>query len=825
MRKVNKTILLLWMSAIIITGSCTHPQAQAQYSGSVTLKGLSKEVQVYFDKYGIPHIYAQSERDAYFALGYLHAQERLAQLELYRRLSTGRFAEIVGKSGITTDKIMRTVGVTENARRSAKLLREGPDTRFKTVVLAYLAGINNFVETGPDPLEFKLLNITKEKFTVEDIYSVAGFLSLQLALGFRSEPVLNQVRQKLDDRYLKDLEYQFGTPVTPAFSVSSQKELLKKAKGFKEQAPVEKSNLKILNRTLKESILTKQLASNIRSIPGIPTWLGSNGWVLSGKKTRKGKVIFCNDAHLGVGQPGFWYEAHINYPGENLYGYLYALSPGFVEGHNNNISFGNTSLLVDDMDFYQEQYKPQSRYKIKQDDQWVNLTIREEVIKVKGSEDIKFIVKSTRRGPIINEVMPEFTKEDKPVSLFWVYNKFPGKLSESAYNLSISRNLKEAEKAASGNVSPSFNIMYGDKQGNIAWWASAKLIKRRPGINSKFLLDGTKSSNEPLGYYDFSENPRSINPESGFVATSNNQPDKVDGKLFPGFYVAGVRQKRLMDIFSTDKKWSGSELKNLFMDDKSPLFVEISREVLKVLEGDEVLSKSPNHRYAVQLLKNWDGGHGVKEKAPVVFSKLLYYLIKNTMEDELGEKLLKELLPTSGFMNEVMSRTYPTLFFKEKSIWWNDVTTNDKSESRKDIFVRAYNQTIEELTRQMPDASNWRWGKVHQITYVNFTQDKRFTVGPFEMSGGMDVINKFGYALSGDKIHHISDEPSQRMIVDFSDRDKRAWGILPVGNSGHPKSIFYQDQAKMFNQGKFRRQLVNKKEIQTSGSLLRLKVR
>lgn len=819
MRKVHIIVLLLWMSAGIINS--THLQAQAQYSGSVTLKGLSKEVQVYFDKYGIPHVYAQSEKDAYFALGYLHAQERLAQLELYRRLSTGRFAEIVGKTGIKTDKIVRTVGVTENAKRSARLLREGPNTRFKVIMHAYVAGINRFVETGPLPKEFELMNITKEKFKIEDIYSVAGFMALQLALGFRSEPVLNQIRQKLDDNYLKDLEYQFGTPITPAFSVSSQKELPIKAKGFNKPRPAKKSIQKIFNKTT----FTKQLATDIRDIPGVPTWLGSNGWVLSGKKTRKGRVIFCNDAHLGVSQPGFWYEVHINYPGENLYGYVYPLGPGFILGHNNHISFGNTSLLVDDMDFYQEQYKPKSRYKIKQDNKWVKLAIRQETIKVKDGEDVKFVVKSTQRGPIINEIMPEFTKENKPVSLFWVYNKFPSRMVESAYNLSISQNIKEAEKAASGNVSPSFNIMYGDKKGNIAWWASARLIKRRPGINSKFLLDGTKSSNEPLGYYDFSENPRSINPESGFIVTSNNQPDKVDGKLFPGYYVAGVRQKRFMNIFNTDKKWSNTGLKELFMDDKSPLFVEIGKEVLKVLEGNPVLKQSPNHRYAAQLLSKWDGAHGVRGKAPVVFNKLLYYLIKNTMEDELGKRLLGELIPSHGFMNEVMSRTYPTLFFKNESVWWDDITTNDTRESRKDIFARAYNQTIEALTKQMPNTNQWKWGKVHQVTYTNFTEDKRFTVGPFGVSGGMDVINKFGFALSGDKVHNVSDQPSQRMIVDFSDRGNRSWGILPTGNSGHPKSIFYQDQSKMYNKGKFRRQLTNKKDIQISSSLLKLKVK
>ncbi|EAY27611.1 penicillin acylase family protein [Microscilla marina] len=805
---------------LITLANYTDIQAQVKYSGSVTLQGLSQEVKVYFDQYGIPHIYAQSEKDAYFALGYIHAQERLAQLELYRRLGTGRFAEMVGKAGIVTDKMVRTVGITENAKRSAKILREGGQTRFRTMLEAYLAGVNTFVDTGKPPLEFEIMGVKKEKFTLEDIYAVTGFLSFQLALGFRSEMVIHQIRQKLGDKYLKDLNYRFGTPITPATRAGLQKGALQ-PKGFRGQAPIKNEGLK----SVRKNTITKELAASIQAIPGVPTWLGSNAWVLSGQKTKKGQVIFCNDAHMGVGQPGFWYEVHLNYPGENLYGYVHALNPTFILGHNSQASFGNTSLLVDDMDFYQEQYQPQSRYKIKQDNQWINLTLRQETIKVKGGEDVKLLVKSTQRGPIINDVLPALTKEDQPISMFWVYNKFPNTLLKSSYDLSLAKTPQEAQKAASQLVSPSFNMMYGDKNGNIAWFASARLIKRRPGINSKFLLDGTSTRNEPLGYYDFSKNPQSINPKSGYVATANNQPDKVDGQMFPGYYVAGVRQQRFMDLFNTKKKWSNQDLQDLFMDDTSPLFVKISKEVLAVLKGDPVLRKSANHRYAAQLLRKWDGSHGLRAQAPVVFTKLLYYLIKNTMQDELGEQLFKELMPNPGFMNEVLSRTYPTLFFKDKSIWWNDVTTNEGSESRKDIFAKSYDQTIQELTKQLPETNNWRWGKVHQVTYINFTQDKRFTVGPFEMSGSIDVINKFGFALTNNAVYQISDQPSQRMLVDFSDREKRSWGILPVGNSGHPRSIFYQDQAKMYNKGKMRRQLTNKKEIQRSGSLLLLKVK
>lgn len=810
---------MLCMILLLVVSNHTTSYAQAKYSGTLTLKGLLKEVKVYFDKYGIPHVYAQSEKDAYFALGYLHAQERLAQLELFRRLGTGRFAEMVGKAGIATDKTVRTVGVTENAKRSAKLLREGPQTRFKTVLEAYLEGINTFVEIGKTPLEFEILGLKKEKFTLEDIYGATGFLTFQLALGFRSEMVIHQIRQKLGDKYLKDLNYRFGTPITPANQANSNKGAVP-SNEFRGQAPFKKGGV-----GLTKDIISRKLATNIQSIPGVPTWLGSNAWVLAGKKTKKGKVIFCNDTHLGVGQPGFWYEIHINYPGENLYGYVHPLNPTFIVGHNSEASFGNTSLLVDDMDFYQEQYKPKSRYKIKQDNEWVNLTLRQETIKVRGGDDVKFLVKSTRRGPIVNEVLPGLTKEDSPISLFWVYNKFPNMLLKYSYDLSLAKTPQAAQKAASQLVAPSLNTMYGDKKGNIAWFASSRLIKRRAGINSKFLLDGTDTRNEPLGFYDFAKNPKSINPKSGYVATANNQPDKVDGKMFPGYYVAGVRQQRLMDLFDKKKKWSNRDLRDLFMDDTSPLFVKISAEVLKVLNGNPVLNKSANHQYAAQLLKKWDGNHGVQAQAPVVFAKLLYYLIKNTMQDELGEGLFKELAPNPGFMNEVLSRTYPTLFFKEKSIWWNDVNTNDRSESRQEIFAKSYDQTITELSQQIPNTSNWRWGKVHQITYVNFTQDKRFTVGPFPMSGGMDVVNKFGFALTNNKVHQISDQPSQRMLVDFSDKEKRTWGVLPVGNSGNPKSIFYQDQAKMYNEGKMRRQLTNKKEIQRTSSLLLLKVK
>lgn len=815
---------MLCLVVITILAGYIRIQAQAKYAGCTQLKGLSKDVKVYFDKFGVPHVYAKSEVDAYFALGYLHAQERLAQLDLFRRLSTGKLAEMLGVSAVATDKLIRTVGITENAKESARLLRKGKDTRFKAIMFAYLDGLNEFVATGPTPPEFEILGISKEKFVLEDLYSTVGFLAFQLSLGFRSELVIDKIRQKLGDKYLKDLEYQFGSPVTPAYT-PLQKGSNNKFNRFRGFAPVPQKSTGLLPAKVNKQLVSQKISARVHAITGIPTWLGSNAWVLSGKKTHTEKVMLSNDTHLGVGQPGFWYEAHINFPGESLYGYIHPLNPAFFMGHNKSASFGVTALLVDDLDFYQEKYKPGSTNQIVQDGKWSNLILREETIKVKGGKDVKFVVRSTRRGPIVNEVVPDLTEGKQPVSMFWVYNKFPNSFIESFYRLSMAKNLNEAEKAVSINVSPCLNVLYGNKNGDIAWWTSAKMIKRKPGIDSKYILDGSNSANEPLGYYDFSQNPKSINPPSGYVVSSNNQPDKVDGKLYPGNYVAGTRQKRLMSLFNQDKKWSNADLQSLFMDDKSPLFVKISQEVLRVLEGENVLTKSTYHKLATQLLKNWEGAHGVKEKAPVVFSKLLYYLVKNTMQDELGAKLFKELLPNPGFMNEVLSRTYPKLFFKEKSLWWDNISTQDKTENRKDVFMRSFDQTVQELSKQMPDTKDWLWGKVHQLTYVNFTQDKRFTVGPFEVSGGMDVVNKFGFALTNNKVHQVSDQPSQRMLVDFSDIENKTWGVLPLGNSGHPKSIFYKDQANMYNKGKLRRQLTNKREIQRTSSCLRLKVK
>ncbi|OJJ22398.1 hypothetical protein BKI52_06870 [marine bacterium AO1-C] len=822
---MNRQTLQYLLISILILGliSIQLPiQAQAKYSGEVKLKGLTQGVKVYFDKFGIPHVYAKTEKDAYFAMGYLHTQERWAQLDFYRRLASGRFAEIVGQAGVATDKLVRTVGITDNAQKTAKLLREGPDTRFKTIMLAYLAGVNAYVETGELPLEFELLKIPREKFKLEDMFGVTGLLSFQLALGFRSELVLNKIKDKLGEKYLKDLEYQFGSPITPSYPEGQERGSIQN-----------RQNLRGKNQPLKEKLevgtpersLTQGMSAQFHKIPGFATWLGSNGWVLSSKKTRSKGVIFSNDTHLGVSAPGIWYEVHLNYPGINLYGYIVPLDPALFLGHNQNIAYGNTSWLVDDVDFFREKYKEGSHYQIEQDGQYVNLTLRQETIKVRGGDDVKIIVKSSQRGPIINDVVPELTKESEPISMFWVFNKFPNSLPESIYKLSIAKNIKEAEKAVSQIKAPSLNIMYGDKAGNIAWWASAKLIKRRIDLDSKMILDGSKTSNEPLGYYDFSQNPRAINPPSGFVSTANNQADKVAGALYPGNYVAGVRQQRLMELFSTDKKWNYVDVQDLLMDDTSPLFVKMSKEVLEVLKNDPALFKTPNHVYAAQLLRDWKGEHATKEKAPLVFAKLLYYLIKNTMADELGEQLFNEMLPKAGFINEVMGRTYPKLFFKEKSIWWNDVNTNEGSESRQQIFARAFDDAVQALTTQYPNTQDWRWGNVHQITYLNYTQNKAFTVGPFEMSGGMDVINKFGFALSNAKMYRITDQPSQRMVIDFTSRARRSFGVLPLGNSGNPKSIFYQDQVMLYNKGKMRRQLTDEREIKRASSLLKLQVK
>ncbi|MFK5959233.1 MAG: penicillin acylase family protein [Lutibacter sp.] len=773
-------LLLVLLVLILIGGTVYYNNLKPSYSGNISLNGISKETSVYFDDYGIPHIYAESEIDAMTALGYVHAQDRLWQMELMRRIAPGRLSEIFGEKMLKNDQFFVSLGIEEASKKSIDNLDKNSEV-YK-LATAYLNGVNQFIDNGPTPIEFTLIGTDKEHFQLNDIYNILGYMSFSFAMAQKTDPFLSVIKEKLDDNYLKEL----GIDINPKTT------LIKNAR------PTVKSLKKLVSS-----------AQTILNNSPIPPFIGSNSWVISPKKTSTGNVIFANDPHIGFAQPAVWYEAHISTPNYELYGYHLAGVPFPLLGHNRNYAYGLTMFENDDIDFYKEENHPTDTNKYKTPNGYEDYKIITKTIKVKNAENVTIQVRSTRHGPIMNDAIDAISQSE-PIAMSWIFTQFEGKMLKALYTISRAKEMSDVKKGASMIYAPGLNLMYGDAKGNIAWWATGKLYKHKPHVNTKFILDGASGEDDPTEYLNFSQNPMAENPSWNYVYSANNQPDTIANMLYPGYYLSEDRAKRITQLLEPKNNWNKESVAKMITDVTSAVSPSIIKEFTSSINFNSFNKKEQK---AIEILQLWDGSNTKDAVAPTIYNKLVYTYLKNTFKDELGEKLFTQFLST-----HLSKRAIANQIKKDTSIWWDNVNTSDKIERKKDILSASLIETVASLENQLGnDMITWKWGKVQTLEHphpLGSIPSLRtyFNVGPFPINGAREVINNRGYDYNNTGLYKVNAGPSTRRVIDFSDVENSI-SILPTGESGNPFSKHYKDQAEMFNNGEFRKMKLNKKEI------------
>jgi len=783
--KIVKRILLALAILILLTVVGVYiflQNSKPTYSGEITLNGPIATIEVLFDGYGIPHIYAQNETDAYFALGYVHAQDRLFQMEMLRRAASGRLAEIIGPDLVKVDKLFRTLRLNQFAEKQAAKFLNADTASFQKAALAYHKGVNEFIRNGKTPLEFTIMGIPKTEFTPKDMYLAVGFMTFGFAEGFRVDPVMQKIKSQWGDEYLKDLA--INTPADAARIPSFKGEV---------------KTLTPLIATIREAI---------EAIP-VPLLAGSNGWAISGAKTKSGKPILANDTHIGFGQPAVWYEAHIEYPGFSFYGHHLAGVPFGALGQNNFCGWGITMFENDDLDFFVETTDASHPNQVKRGNNWEPVEVVNETIKVKGQPDVLHEVKISSHGPIVNGIVGNIEEGGDWIALDWQLLHGDNLALTAFYQLNHASSFAEANAAVSKLSSPGLNLMYADVAGNIAWWALAKLPIRK-NMSSKFFLDASTGLDDYAGYYDFTKNPQSVNPPSGFVYSANNQPDTVGGNYFPGYYYPKDRAGRLERLLSEEKIWTIEENKSINLDVISQQAVKVAKEMSLVLEG----KASPEYESLRSILSQWDGRHQVNDVGPSVYYNMLSQIIYLTMADEIGKDALKSIANGS-----VMKNSYLMLLSNDSSAWWDNVNTTEVKETRTDIFTQAAANTLSLLKQTCgADPSDWTWGKIHTLKHNHplgaiKLLDKFFSVGPYPVPGGNEVINNLMFDLDTTGYFPVEGGPALRKIIDFSDLGNGETAS-PSGQSGNVMSEFYSNQAEMFANGGFRKMLMRKEDIE-----------
>lgn len=789
MKKIKKALLIFVVLLLLIALSLYIylQTTKPQYEGEVDIKNISKNTEVLFDEYGIPHIYAANQTDAQVVLGYVHAQDRLWQMELLRRIAAGRLSELFGNKVSKTDMFFVGLGIDENSEKAVANIDKNSES-YK-LSMAYLDGINQYIENGKTPVEYTLLGLEKKPFTLKDVYNIFGFMSFSFAMAQKTDPLMTDIRDNLGSEYLKD----FG------LDGSLGAVQLKNYDG-------EVSNY---------SEISKQVASILDNSP-VPAFIGSNSWVIGSQKTKNGKVIFANDPHISFAQPCTWYEAHVSCPDYEMYGYYLAGTPFPLLGHNRDYAYGLTMFENDDIDLFQEEINQKNENQYKYKNEFLDFKNRKKTIIVKDSSDIVLNIKESIHGPIMNGVLNTIST-DKPIALSWIYTQQKNQILDAVYHLSHSKNITDFRTNIELIHAPGLNIMYGDAQNNISWTAAGKLYKLPKNVNPNFILNGSNGEDDKKEFLDFSKNPTALNPSWNYVYSSNNQTAAVDGYLYPGYYLPKDRAQRIEGLLAPKNNWTSKDVEKMILDNTSSRSSDIVEEMLSEID---LKNLSKNHSIAYSYLSNWNGSNELDDFAPSIYNKLIYRYLENTFQDELGKDKFSALLST-----HVIKQMIEPQVANEKSVWWDNSKTKDKRETRKEILTKSFKETITELEKQLgKDISKWTWNRVHTLEHVHpigqiELLSSFFNVGKFQVAGSNEVINNLMFGFPSNGKYEVKAGPSTRRIIDFSDVENSV-SILPTGNSGNPMSKHYNDQAEMYNQGKFRKMKMNKKEIMETSTKL-----
>ncbi|MGA4532286.1 penicillin acylase family protein [Ectopseudomonas chengduensis] len=756
---------------------------QPQRDGELVLAALQAPVTVDYDERGVPHIRAENEADMYRALGFVHAQDRLFQMELLRRLARGELAEVLGEKLVPTDRLFRTLEIGRHA--DAYAARLDPNSPSTQALQHYLEGVNQYQASRPRPLEFDLLGIEPRPFTAADTLSVAGYMAYSFAAALRTEPLMTHIRDELGADYLKlfDLDWHPQGVLGTSLAAGDWQDLSALA----------------------------QLSNSALEGTGLPQFEGSNAWAVSGSRTASGKPLLAGDPHIRFSLPAVWYEAHLQAPGYELYGYHHALIPSAMLGHNRDFAWSLTMFQNDDLDLIAERTNPDNPNQVWYQGNWVDLEQRTESIKVKGAEPVQITLRRSPHGPIINDALGQ-TSGSTPIAMWWAFLETENPMLDAFYQLGRADSLDKARAAVEKIEAPGLNVLWAGASGDIAWWAAAKLPLRPDGVNPTFILDGASAEADKLGYHPFSANPQEENPQRGYILSANYQPVPASGIEIPGYYNLPDRGQRLNQRLSdASVKWDTQNSQALQLDPGTGYGPRLLAPIL-----DELRAAAANdeERALAEQLAKWNGDHALDSVAATLFNQLIYQLAREAMADELGEVFFDSLLQT-----RVLDTALPRLTANADSPWWNR-QGSEQRESRAQIVADAWRASLTHLRSVLGnDIEAWNWGRGHTLTHQHPLGQQqplawRLNVGPFAAPGGHETPNNFSHKV-GPAPWPVVYGPSTRRLVDLADADK-ALGGIPVGQSGVPFDAHYGDQAASHVAGKYQPQHLSAADVKAN---------
>jgi penicillin G amidase len=755
-------------------------------SGSLTVSGLQESVEVIRDQNAVPHIYAKNQADAYFALGYVHAQDRLWQMEFQRRVGAGRLSEVVGEAALGTDKFLRTLSVYHYAEATIPNL--SAETR--GILESYIAGINAFLGTKsgfftPLAPEFLVLRHTPEPWMVADVLVWQKMMAWDLSGNWDDEVLRARMTKELSPEQIAEL-----WPPYP------------------DDAPIILPDFSALYKQL--DLDTLWATSPKPEPPGA----GSNNWVLGGSKSATGQPLLANDPHLGLGAPSLWYFAHLSAPGLEVMGATLPGTPAVLLGRTDKIAWGFTNTGPDVQDMFLEQLNEAGQYLTP--DGYQDFETRQEIIKVKDKPDVELTVRISRHGPMISDVNDSAksaadvsgslaTSENKyGLAFAWTALTEDDLTLQAALNFNRATNWEEFVEALRDFQVPQQNIVYADVAGNIGMYAPAKIPIRKSG-DGMMPVPGWTGDYDWTGFVPFEELPHSYNPASGEIATANN---KITPDGYPYFigndWAEPYRIKRITDLLGEVQKHSLETFASI-QHDQTSLMAQEFLPYLREVEAQTGLEKA-----AQAELLSWDGTMDKDKAAPLIFSAWYRELAKLIYSDELGETFEDYYGFHPLFVSDVMAE-------KTKTRWCDDTRT-PAEESCDFVGARAFKEAIVYLSNTYGnDVSKWQWGTAHYAhsdhAVLTNTLLGRFFDIKIPNGGDAFTVNAARFGIGNEEPFKQTNGPGYRALYDFSNLDASLF-IHTTGQSGNPLSSHYKDFAETWRDGRYIPMTMKREDIQ-----------
>ncbi|NQW30365.1 MAG: penicillin acylase family protein [Ignavibacteria bacterium] len=780
----------------------SHPEPYSEEKGLVTDSTF-----VYRNSFGIPHIIGKSITDVVFAQGYAHAQDRLWQMDAWRRLGRGTLAEVLGEQLVEPDRFMRSIGIAEIVQEQMHSI--SPTT--KKLLTAYSAGVNAYIKSakGDYPFEFDALDYSPGEWLPEDCLVVGRAMAFELSLAFWNDIAYAQIAAQRGSSSMSMYIPQGNSSPYVLDTTTTQTQIQTTIDSVSDKSSADSSHASSL---IKNIIHIRNSLSDVRMKLGIQgSAFGSNTWAVT--KTGGGAIV-ANDPHLSVSMPPKWYQVHLSCPNFNVVGMSVPGLPLILSGRNDSLAWGFSNAMIDDVDYVIEKIdSTNENYYFDVNDERVKFRFKRDTIKVKDKADILIDYRYTNRSCVISD----FHAMKTPSWLFGIQREASSKLLHSTcltfrwtartasdevlalYKMNTAKTVDEFVKATHTWNAPALNFSIGTNSGDVAT-VVAGIIPIRGNADPHLLAPAWDASAAWKGYVHLSTLGVLKNPVRGYVVSANNTTMPKPPNFMGSLNQPSSRAERILNLLKIYKDYTVRDAQLMQMDQISPYARRFVKRIIPLLQkaGSKYSAVETD---ALKRLVKWDGTESPIDPVTAIYAVTLQRFIWNTFEDELGTPLFYDWT----FLTSNALRRIDELMNSPQHQLFDDVRTKP-IEDMQWIAIRAFKEAIASLQSTFHSApiQEWRYGQIHSISFPhmfgrNPLMKPVMDLGPFEIGGSATTINNTEWSIYKPYNTHVA--ASMRVISDI--RDSIQYSVVPGGVSGQPLDAHYSDQMQLWLKGGF----------------------